>query len=83
MEVSIILTRKNRFPLLYVIVEDEIEPPWGHLSTSLVFVGFKKSIEWTYSLEDVPRGKHIFQEIRLHTGDVIGLCQKKHSYSCS
>ena len=80
-EVSIILTRKNRFPLLYVIVEDEMGPPWGCLSTSLVFVGFKKSIEWKYSLKDVPRGKHIFQEIRLHTGDLIGLCQKKHACS--
>lgn len=78
-EVSIILTRKNRFPLLYVIVADEMEQPWCDSVTSLVFIGFKKSIEWKYSLEDVPRGKHVFQGIRLHTGDILGLCQKKHS----
>ena len=68
-EVRITLIRKNRFPLLYIMVEDEIEQPWeGHSSTSLIFVGFKKSIEWTYLLEDVPRGKHNFQGIRLQTG---------------
>ncbi len=78
-EVNIRLTRKNRFPLLYVLVADDTGQPWGHVSISLVFIGFKRSIEYTYSIEDVPRGKHVFQSIHLQTGDVIGLCQKKLS----
>ncbi len=78
-EMRITLMRKNRFPLLYIMVEDEVEQPWeGHSLTSLIFVGFKKSIEWTYLLEAVPRGKHNFQGIRLQTTDLLGLCQKKH-----
>ena len=81
-QVNIRLTRKNRFPLLYILVADDTGQPWGHVShvsTSLVFIGFKRSIECTYSIEDVPRGKHVFQSIHLQTGDVIGLCQKKLS----
>ena len=77
-EVRVTLTRNNHFPFLYIILEDEMEQPLGHSATSLVFVGFKKSIEWTYLVKDVPRGKHSFQGIRLQTGDVIGLCHKRH-----
>jgi uncharacterized protein (DUF58 family) len=76
-EVHIRLTRNNRFPLLYILVADDIGPPWGDGSAQLVFIGFKKSIECTYLLEDVPRGKHIFRRIHLQTGDVLGLCQKR------
>jgi uncharacterized protein (DUF58 family) len=77
-EVRITLTRNNRFPLLYVMIEDEMEQSLICSSKSLVLVGFKKTIEWKYSLEDTPRGKHVFHGIRLHTGDFLGLCQKKN-----
>ena len=79
-EVTVTLTRKNRFPLFYLMIEDEIEQPWAYSTASLVFIGMKQSIEWTYLLEDVPRGKHLFKGLRIQSSDVIGLSQKQHRF---
>ncbi|WP_044505012.1 DUF58 domain-containing protein [Kurthia massiliensis] len=78
---TVTLTRKSRFPLLYVIVEEVL--PKGVFDTveqretrRLVAVGFRKQITWTYDIEDVPRGEHQLVGIYVTMSDFFGWVQK-------
>ncbi|MFJ8247925.1 DUF58 domain-containing protein [Peribacillus asahii] len=79
-DVYVTVTRKSRFPLLYLLVEEQIEGTLLRPPQSLLFVGFTKALTWHYTLEHVPRGEHVFQGIRLHTGDVLGLFHKEQMF---
>jgi uncharacterized protein (DUF58 family) len=41
---------------------------------------FDRHINITYTLDQIPRGKHSFQEIRVKTGDVFGFVKKEHVF---
>ncbi|WP_068676940.1 DUF58 domain-containing protein [Oceanobacillus sp. Castelsardo] len=41
---------------------------------------FNRNIEITYTLDQIPRGKHSLQEIRVKTGDVFGFVKKEHIF---
>lgn len=79
----IVLTRKYRFPLIYLFI-NEILPERIAVLTSrekvgtLVFPGFKKTLEISYTIKDMPRGDHVFNEIQIKTGDLLGLIEQKH-----
>lgn len=81
LSMTVTLTRKSRFPLLYVIVEEVL--PKGVFDTveqretrRLVAVGFRKDIQWTYDIEDVPRGEHQLVGIYVTISDFFGWVQK-------
>lgn len=46
----------------------------------LIFPGFKKHIDISYELVDIPRGKHAFTAIRVQTGDIFGFVKKQHTF---
>ncbi len=81
-KVEITLKRNISFPLFYIVIEDELgeklrysqEKNW---TKSFLFPWFKKEINWDYQVNDLPRGEHHFQSIRVKTGDPLGLIEKE------
>lgn len=46
----------------------------------MVFPGFRRTIELPYYIEQVPRGEHQLQFIRIRIGDVFGFVKKEHVF---
>lgn len=46
----------------------------------IMFVGFRKNIEISYTLDQLPRGEHYLQTIRILTSDVFGFVKKEHFF---
>lgn len=82
-EARIEITRKDRFPLLFLLVEEELNGRLGE-NTSMkkvfIFPWFRKSFSITFLLHNLPRGEHGLSAIRLKTGDMIGLFEKEANY---
>ncbi len=47
----------------------------------VIFVGFRKKIKISYTLDQVPRGEHQLQGIRVLTSDVLGFVKKEHIFT--
>ncbi|MFO6498134.1 MULTISPECIES: DUF58 domain-containing protein [Bacillus] len=80
----ITLKRKVPFPLMFMIVEDCLSDsllkngnPAG--AKQFLFPWFKKEIKMAYTIDSVPRGDHRLKEIRIRTGDPLGLVEKEIS----
>ncbi|WP_285769079.1 DUF58 domain-containing protein [Peribacillus sp. SI8-4] len=79
-EMDLTITRKNRLPLLFLVIEEEMPREMGDWEIhrkALIFPGFKRTITTSYVLENLPRGEHEFQTIRLWIGDFFGLVEKE------
>lgn len=84
--VEVTIRRNNRFPLLYLIVEDTLPPRFmkqNERSKRFVFLLFRKKFTYTYIIPMAVRGEHPFQTIKLITGDWLGFYTKKHEYDCA
>ncbi|SFB14387.1 Uncharacterized conserved protein, DUF58 family, contains vWF domain [Lentibacillus halodurans] len=46
----------------------------------IVFPGFRRVIELPYFIEQLPRGEHQLQAVRIRTGDVFGIITKEHIF---
>ena len=82
-EARIEIIRKDRFPLLFLLVEEELEGRLGNnlsMKKAFIFPWFRKSFSLTLKLHDLPRGEHGLSAIRLKTGDMIGLFEKEANY---
>lgn len=82
---TITITRKSYFPLLYIIIQDELPLHLEHhygksISKTIVFPLFRREIQIQYSLLGLPRGEHAFKGIRLQTGDFLGFVTKETFY---
>lgn len=82
LKIQIKLHRKIRFPLFYLVVEDVLSDRLKfskqiNKSKILIIPGFRKEFSFDYMIESLPRGEHFFQEIRLKTGDLLGLIEKE------
>lgn len=81
LKVKIRLQRNSSFPLFYMVIEDQISDSLvsakkeSHEKT-LVFPFFQKEIEFEYDFVELPRGEHIFQNIKVKIGDPLGLFEK-------
>ncbi|MGW6298831.1 DUF58 domain-containing protein [Peribacillus butanolivorans] len=83
-EIALTVTRKNRLPLLYLMVEEELPRELenrGMQRKTLVFPGFRHTFSMTYTLDNLPRGEHTFQTIRFRTGDFFGVFEREATYS--
>ncbi|MFZ3591728.1 DUF58 domain-containing protein [Bacillus sp. DJP31] len=86
LKATITIERKLPFiPLLYVIVEEEIPASLkfcqqSKRSKNIVFPWFRKTIEFEYVIDSIPRGEHMLSSIRIKTGDLFGLIEKERSY---
>lgn len=78
-EMTLIFTRKNRLPLLYMVVEEEL--PMDMTKRTLLFPGFKQSFNLTYTLDSLPRGEHFLHAVRFSIGDFLGLYEKEATMS--
>ncbi|MHC0039296.1 DUF58 domain-containing protein [Pseudoneobacillus sp. C159] len=82
LKVKIMLKRKWRFPLFYLIVEDALTDklkysPQVKKSKVILTPGFKREFAFEYIVENLPRGEHFFNEVHLKTGDLLGLIEKE------
>ncbi|MCK1986203.1 MULTISPECIES: DUF58 domain-containing protein [Peribacillus] len=83
-EIALRFTRKNRLPLLFMVVEEELPQKMedrGFQRKIIIFPGFKRTFSMSYILEDLQRGEHSFQSIRFWIGDFFGLVEKEAIYS--
>ncbi|MBY0099518.1 DUF58 domain-containing protein [Mesobacillus maritimus] len=80
--VNLTLKRKFPFPLLYIIVEEQVN---GVISLNgdqtqrkqLIFPWFRKELHLQYTLDKLNRGEHTFKGIRIKTGDLFGIIEKE------
>ncbi|MGG0411179.1 DUF58 domain-containing protein [Peribacillus simplex] len=83
-EIALTFTRKNRLPLLFMVVEEELPQQMedrGFQRKIIIFPGFKRTFSMSYTLENLQRGEHSFQSIRFWIGDFLGLVEKEAIYS--
>lgn len=79
---TIQMKRKLPFPIFYLIVEEEVSVEWKKRGIvkqpkTIVFPWFKREISFHYTLQELPRGEHLFQGVRIKTGDLFGLIEKE------
>ncbi|WP_051405164.1 DUF58 domain-containing protein [Bacillus cihuensis] len=82
-EVRIEISRKDRFPLLFLLIEEELDGRLGKSASMkkvIIFPWFRKSFSLRMKLHNLPRGDHSLSGIRLKTGDIIGLFDKEAKY---
>ncbi|PQD94133.1 hypothetical protein CYL18_16250 [Pradoshia eiseniae] len=82
LEMKIRIKRKYLVPIVYIFVDEQLPGRLGVLSGStkqsaLVFIGFKKELEFSYTIKDLVRGEHEFSDLVLRTGDLLGMLEKE------
>ncbi|MBN8204166.1 DUF58 domain-containing protein [Bacillus sp. NTK034] len=80
--ITLKITRRTAFPLLYLVIEDEMSEQLQHARKSneakrFLFSGFQKEMSLQYRINSLPRGEHFFASIRMKTGDLLGLIEKE------
>ena len=80
--VKVNVKRNSAFPLLFLIAEDCLNEQLASSVINkknkiLLFPGFKKELSFQYVIENVPRGEHLFNNIRIYTSDIFGLIEKE------
>jgi uncharacterized protein (DUF58 family) len=88
LKVTITLSRKLPFPLFYLVMEDVVTDSVFHHSgfqkaKAMIHPGFRKRIKLTYYIDELPRGEHIFSEVRFRTGDFFGVFEKEAAVECN
>lgn len=46
----------------------------------IVFPGFRRVIDMPYFIEQIPRGEHQLEAVRIRTGDIFGIVTKEHIF---
>lgn len=80
--VTVNVERKTFFPFAYMIIEElvnneELIKSKEQGTRSVTFVGFKRKFEWSYTLENLPRGEHRFLGVEMVFCDFFGWAQKR------
>lgn len=81
-KVTVDVERKTYFPFVYMTVEElvsseELVKSKMQGTSTVKFVGFTKKFEWSYTLENLPRGEHRFLGIEMVFCDFFGWAQKR------
>ncbi|MFS0820681.1 DUF58 domain-containing protein [Bacillus sp. 1P02SD] len=81
-EATIEIRRKIPFPLMYLIIEELLPPQLKKYEQSkrskvILFPWFKRELTYKYEFDSIQRGEHIFEGIRIKTGDLFGLIEKE------
>ena len=85
-KIRIIMERKIPIPIVYILVNELLPNKLSVLLgrekvSSIIFPGFSRKKEWSYTLKGLPRGEHIFSNLEIRTGDILGLIEKKHLFT--
>lgn len=80
--ITLKISRESAFPLLYLVIEDEMSEQLLHARKSneakrFLFPGFQKEMSIQYKINSLPRGEHFFASVRFKTGDLLGLVEKE------
>ncbi|MCU9615343.1 DUF58 domain-containing protein [Caldibacillus lycopersici] len=83
-EVTLKVTRRNRFPLFFLLVEDEVSENLKRKTNVpfkfLLFPIFSKQLTYRYVIDKMPRGEYFFYGIKVKVGDLFGFVQKEISF---
>lgn len=85
---TIQLTRRLRFPLFYLVIEDHTPENMlkrhrklnKETTKGLLSLGFQKSIAFDYTINGMPRGEYRFEQVTVKTGDIFGFVQKQKTF---
>ncbi|NRD77666.1 DUF58 domain-containing protein [Bacillus sp. BRMEA1] len=80
--VTIQFKRLKGFPLFYLIVEDDLPETIKNGRHSgaariVLFPSVKKQFFYEYTMDELPRGEHVFRTMVLKAGDPLGLFEKE------
>ncbi|PFJ90977.1 DUF58 domain-containing protein, partial [Bacillus cereus] len=83
---TITIKRRFPFPLLYLIIEDELPSQFTNcrqtkVNKVILFPGLKRNISFQYAIDTIPRGEHTFSSVRVKTGDLFGMMEKEVTFS--
>ncbi len=85
-EVEITVIRKSAFPLVYLIVEDQVPERFltqFNLNHKFIFFPlWKQEFQFSYTIPSAIRGEHDFNNVILKTGDILGFYTKETRISC-
>jgi len=81
--VTVKLKRPSRFPMLYLVIKEITSSPslLVHAEKQLKTVkmaGFDRTIEWTYEIDQMPRGEHRLDGVEIAVSDFFGWVKKSH-----
>jgi len=81
LKVSIHLQRFSSFPLFYMVIEDQLNDSLASAKKesqekTLVFPFFRRVVDFEYKIDELPRGEHLFRNIKIKIGDPLGLFEK-------
>jgi uncharacterized protein (DUF58 family) len=76
LKVKISIRRNFAFPLFYLVVEDQTSETLRKQKV-ILFPGFKKVFTSDYTIQELPRGEHIFHSIKVCIGDPLGLIERE------
>jgi uncharacterized protein (DUF58 family) len=84
LKVTVQFKRSKGFPLFYLLAEEELADklkfvPQQKCAKALLFPGIKKLFFYEYTIDELPRGEHVFRAITLKAGDPLGLFEKEKS----
>lgn len=82
MHVELELTRKSFFPVFYMVVRDSFRTTMGEKieGKRMLMPGIKRRLRLNYTVKELPRGEHVFDQIFLQLGDPLGLIEKEKVY---
>ncbi|GAE37530.1 DUF58 domain-containing protein [Halalkalibacter akibai] len=82
--VTVTITKKALQPFFYVRVRDVVPENLGNYDEtgSLFFFSFQRKLTFTYSVSQLKRGEHSFDEITLIFGDLFGLFERTSKIKC-
>ena len=80
--VTITIKRNHAFPLLFIIIEDDLSPTiqksvHHHSNKTIYFLGFQREFSFQYRMRNLPRGEHEFRNIVVRIGDLLGIIEKE------
>ncbi|HDR7658649.1 DUF58 domain-containing protein [Bacillus wiedmannii] len=83
---TITIKRSFPFPLLYLIIEDELPLQFTNCKQTkvnkvILFPGLKRNISFQYAIDTIPRGEHTFSSVCVKTGDLFGMMEKEVTFS--
>ncbi|MFC0472643.1 DUF58 domain-containing protein [Halalkalibacter kiskunsagensis] len=83
-EVTVTIHKQAFQPFFFVRVQDIIPEKLGtyHEAGALFFFSFQKRLVFSYSVHDVKRGSHTFQQLSLVFGDLFGLFERVTVVPC-
>lgn len=78
--VEITINRKIPFPIYFLMIEEKLPSRVGFNQKIVLFPLFKRRISLSYEINQLPRGEHIFKEIKITTMDFLGFIKKEHIF---